>query len=115
MGMTFDKAFCVGKMCASPPSSSSSLEIKKMDGYSSYKLPLSSPMGFSPVPCYTCRRRHVKCDGIRPTCAKCAKKGVACLGYRKPLKWVGGSTVNVKRKENSQTGAEYGKNSEPQL
>lgn len=53
----------------------------------------------SDVPCYTCRRRHVKCDRILPHwyvpqirvtlftkqsySAKCAKKGVSCLGYRR--------------------------------
>ncbi|KAF2267582.1 hypothetical protein CC78DRAFT_541535 [Lojkania enalia] len=56
----------------------------------------------SDVPCYTCRRRHVKCDRQLPTCAKCAKKGVPCLGYRKPLRWAEGVAVRGKLKGKSQ-------------
>lgn len=57
----------------------------------------------SDVQCYTCRRRHVRCDRILPhwlvcipihnssplTCsgsAKCRKRGIQCLGYTKPLR-----------------------------
>ncbi|KAF2002571.1 hypothetical protein P154DRAFT_618624 [Amniculicola lignicola CBS 123094] len=58
--------------------------------------------GLSDVPCYTCRRRHVKCDRILPTCAKCAKKGVACLGYQKPLRWADGVAVRGKLKGKTQ-------------
>ncbi|KAH7125566.1 hypothetical protein B0J11DRAFT_308980 [Dendryphion nanum] len=56
----------------------------------------------SDVPCYTCRRRHVKCDRILPTCAKCAKKGVPCLGYQKPLRWADGVAVRGKLKGKSE-------------
>ncbi|KAF2016362.1 hypothetical protein BU24DRAFT_409470 [Aaosphaeria arxii CBS 175.79] len=52
----------------------------------------------SQEPCYTCRRRHVKCDRILPSCAKCAKKGVQCLGYQKPLRWADGVAVRGKLK-----------------
>ena len=56
----------------------------------------------SDVPCYTCRRRHVKCDRQLPTCAKCVKKGVPCLGYQKPLRWAEGVAVRGKLKGKSQ-------------
>lgn len=56
----------------------------------------------SDVPCYTCRRRHVKCDRTLPACAKCAKKGVPCLGYQKPLRWAEGVAVRGKLKGKSQ-------------
>lgn len=43
------------------------------------------------VPCWTCRRRRLRCDSLMPSCAKCTKAGIQCLGYRpeKPLVWVG--------------------------
>ncbi|KAK1979835.1 fungal-specific transcription factor domain-containing protein [Colletotrichum cereale] len=42
-------------------------------------------------PCWTCRRRRVRCDAIRPACVKCTRAGIQCLGYgpTKPLSWVG--------------------------
>ncbi|KAI6360752.1 hypothetical protein MCOR25_006639 [Pyricularia grisea] len=45
----------------------------------------------APVPCWTCRRRRLRCDSRMPSCAKCTKAGIQCLGYRpeKPLVWVG--------------------------
>ncbi|KAF2710769.1 hypothetical protein K504DRAFT_465825 [Pleomassaria siparia CBS 279.74] len=54
----------------------------------------------SDVPCYTCRRRHVVCDRlISPTgCSKCAKRGIQCLGYQKPLRWADGVAVRGKFK-----------------
>lgn len=38
--------------------------------------------------CDTCRRRHVKCDQVRPHCLTCKAVGVECAGYPKDLKWV---------------------------
>lgn len=32
-------------------------------------------------PCHTCRRQRLRCDASKPTCAKCAVRGVECLGY----------------------------------
>lgn len=42
-------------------------------------------------PCWTCRRRRLRCDNIKPSCVKCMRAGLDCLGYgpRKPLVWVG--------------------------
>lgn len=58
----------------------------------------------SDVDCWTCRRRHIKCDRIiSPTgCNKCAKKPVQCLGYQKPLRWAEGVAVRGKLKGKSQ-------------
>lgn len=37
--------------------------------------------------CSTCKRRKVKCDEQLPGCKRCAKIGVECPGYHKPVKW----------------------------
>ncbi|KAF2729877.1 hypothetical protein EJ04DRAFT_58094 [Polyplosphaeria fusca] len=94
---------CTGNMQSTSPSSS-----KKNDGSSKPTSPTSTnqPRGdgmaeLSDVQCYTCRRRHVKCDRQLPTCAKCAKKGVPCLGYQKPLRWAEGVAVRGKLKGKS--------------
>ncbi|KAL4958668.1 Zn(II)2Cys6 transcription factor domain-containing protein [Aspergillus stella-maris] len=34
--------------------------------------------------CENCRRRKKKCDEGRPTCERCKKAGISCLGYRSP-------------------------------
>ncbi|ORY07136.1 hypothetical protein BCR34DRAFT_28320 [Clohesyomyces aquaticus] len=84
-------------------SSSSSPPSRRTDKASRSGTP-SSPDELgetSDVPCYTCRRRHVKCDKMLPTCAKCAKKGVPCLGYLKPLRWAEGVAVRGKLKGKS--------------
>lgn len=31
--------------------------------------------------CWTCRRRHIKCDEQKPTCHRCTKAGYECQGY----------------------------------
>lgn len=31
--------------------------------------------------CFTCRRRHIKCDEVKPSCSKCAKVNIRCEGY----------------------------------
>ncbi|KAH6854712.1 hypothetical protein B0I37DRAFT_362857 [Chaetomium sp. MPI-CAGE-AT-0009] len=36
--------------------------------------------------CQTCRRRRVKCDKTRPTCARCTSSGHTCGGYEIPLR-----------------------------
>ncbi|KAF2651666.1 hypothetical protein K491DRAFT_681981 [Lophiostoma macrostomum CBS 122681] len=90
-----------------PSSSTSSTPSKKSDapprpGTPSVTQPPTGDLAEqSDVPCYTCRRRHVKCDRMLPTCAKCAKKGVPCLGYQKPLRWAEGVAVRGKLKGKS--------------
>ncbi|KAL5341377.1 hypothetical protein BJX70DRAFT_405965 [Aspergillus crustosus] len=37
--------------------------------------------------CRTCVKRRVKCDETRPTCQRCIKIGVECLGYHRPLQF----------------------------
>ncbi|KAF2471193.1 uncharacterized protein BDR25DRAFT_313817 [Lindgomyces ingoldianus] len=87
-------------------SSSSSPLSKRNERPSRSGTPTISPPDdleeISDVPCYTCRRRHVKCDRTLPACAKCAKKGVPCLGYLKPLRWAEGVAVRGKLKGKSQ-------------
>ncbi|KAF6818780.1 C6 finger domain-containing protein [Colletotrichum sojae] len=43
------------------------------------------------VPCWTCQRRRLRCDNLKPSCVKCTRAGLKCLGYdsQKPLVWVG--------------------------
>ncbi|KAJ5370419.1 Zn(2)-C6 fungal-type DNA-binding domain-containing protein [Penicillium cataractarum] len=39
--------------------------------------------------CHTCRRQRLRCDASKPTCNKCATRGVECLGYgAQPILWV---------------------------
>ncbi|KAE8366727.1 fungal-specific transcription factor domain-containing protein [Aspergillus caelatus] len=40
-------------------------------------------------PCWTCRRRRLKCDRALPICGKCTSSQRPCLGYSKdkPLRW----------------------------
>lgn len=49
--------------------------------------------------CASCRRRHVKCDQIRPTCLTCRAIGLICEGYSTDLKWMteGRATQPVRR------------------
>lgn len=35
----------------------------------------------------TCKKKRLKCDETKPSCAQCAKRNVACEGYRKDYKW----------------------------
>ncbi|KAK1674243.1 putative Zn(II)2Cys6 transcription factor [Colletotrichum godetiae] len=40
--------------------------------------------------CANCERRRIRCDRRRPQCVKCDKKGLACPGYDRRLRWVEG-------------------------
>ncbi|KAF1851806.1 uncharacterized protein K460DRAFT_401815 [Cucurbitaria berberidis CBS 394.84] len=37
--------------------------------------------------CITCKAKRLKCDETKPTCQQCAKRAVACGGYKKDFKW----------------------------
>ncbi|RMZ92613.1 hypothetical protein DV736_g152, partial [Chaetothyriales sp. CBS 134916] len=37
--------------------------------------------------CVTCKKKRLKCDETKPQCQQCAKRNVACEGYRKDYKW----------------------------
>ncbi|RAH75779.1 hypothetical protein BO86DRAFT_393978 [Aspergillus japonicus CBS 114.51] len=39
--------------------------------------------------CWTCRKRHVRCDERQPDCARCERAGFSCEGYATALNWVG--------------------------
>ncbi|EMT65554.1 Autophagy-related protein 2 [Fusarium odoratissimum] len=42
--------------------------------------------------CLTCRRRHVKCDQVKPVCLTCQACGETCDGFSNDLCWVGASS-----------------------
>lgn len=44
--------------------------------------------------CQTCRRRHLKCDLVKPTRLTCQAAGVLCETYRHELIWKTASTTN---------------------
>ncbi|PYI06510.1 hypothetical protein BO78DRAFT_116230 [Aspergillus sclerotiicarbonarius CBS 121057] len=46
-------------------------------------------------PCYTCRRRRIRCDQSRSPCAKCTTSGLQCFASR-PLTWVAGVAIRGK-------------------
>ncbi|KAI9795398.1 MAG: hypothetical protein M1833_007186 [Piccolia ochrophora] len=37
--------------------------------------------------CFTCRRRHLKCDRRRPYCSQCLETSKECSGYKTQLTW----------------------------
>ncbi|KAG5720610.1 hypothetical protein E4T56_gene4541 [Termitomyces sp. T112] len=43
-------------------------------GYSSDRTPRRTPMA-----CQFCRGRKLKCDGLRPLCSNCNKRGCPCV------------------------------------
>ncbi|EGX89442.1 Fungal transcriptional regulatory protein [Cordyceps militaris CM01] len=48
--------------------------------------------------CSTCTKRRIRCDGGRPTCFKCEKKGLECPGYGPRLRWADGMAIRGKLK-----------------
>ncbi|KAI5360641.1 putative zn(2)-C6 fungal-type DNA-binding domain-containing protein [Septoria linicola] len=38
--------------------------------------------------CGTCRRRHVKCDRVRPICLTCKAVGATCEGFTAEIRWM---------------------------
>ncbi|KAE8146812.1 fungal-specific transcription factor domain-containing protein [Aspergillus avenaceus] len=42
--------------------------------------------------CQTCRRRHVKCDQLQPSCLTCQAFGVPCEGYSTEIRWMSSKT-----------------------
>ena len=38
--------------------------------------------------CGTCRRRHVKCDQVRPICLTCKAVGAECEGFSAEIRWM---------------------------
>lgn len=37
--------------------------------------------------CFTCRRRKIACDQMRPVCGNCRRSGYVCDGYEIKLRW----------------------------
>lgn len=42
----------------------------------------------STVPCVSCKKRRVRCDASLPTCSRCPRDGIECLGYKNPTVWI---------------------------
>lgn len=40
--------------------------------------------------CWTCKRKRVQCDEVRPACKKCTSRGFTCGGYEIRLRWGAG-------------------------
>ncbi|KGO68399.1 hypothetical protein PITC_070240 [Penicillium italicum] len=40
--------------------------------------------------CWTCKKRRVQCDEMRPACRKCSDRGLTCEGYEIRLRWGAG-------------------------
>ncbi|KAJ5787339.1 hypothetical protein N7457_002329 [Penicillium paradoxum] len=40
--------------------------------------------------CWTCKKRRIQCDEVRPTCQKCSSRGITCEGYEIRLRWGAG-------------------------
>ncbi|KAL1620757.1 hypothetical protein SLS56_009527 [Neofusicoccum ribis] len=49
--------------------------------------------------CLSCKKRRVRCDSAKPTCARCPKDGIECPGYEKPTVWINHtqSSTSIKR------------------
>ncbi|KAL4895000.1 fungal-specific transcription factor domain-containing protein [Aspergillus ambiguus] len=50
-------------------------------------MPASKPRTKTFTGCWTCRKRHVKCDEQRPDCLRCRRSGRLCQGYGVRLGW----------------------------
>lgn len=40
--------------------------------------------------CWTCKRKRIQCDEVRPACGKCTLRGISCGGYEIRLRWGAG-------------------------
>jgi Fungal Zn(2)-Cys(6) binuclear cluster domain. len=40
--------------------------------------------------CWTCKKKRIQCDEMRPTCQKCSSRGLTCEGYEIRLRWGAG-------------------------
>ncbi|KAF9891862.1 hypothetical protein FE257_003347 [Aspergillus nanangensis] len=45
--------------------------------------------------CWTCRKRHVKCDEQRPECLRCRRSGRLCQGYSVRLEWTNANDSRI--------------------
>lgn len=45
--------------------------------------------------CATCRRRHVKCDQVKPQCLTCRAIGITCGGFSYGLRWMPSAAETV--------------------
>ncbi|KAF5346594.1 hypothetical protein D9758_013461 [Tetrapyrgos nigripes] len=49
--------------------------------YNAMQMPPEGPRvpKRTPMACQFCRGRKLKCDGVRPSCANCNRRGFPCL------------------------------------
>ncbi|KAJ6030144.1 hypothetical protein N7499_012562 [Penicillium canescens] len=40
--------------------------------------------------CWTCKKKRVQCDEVRPSCQRCSLRGITCEGYEIRLRWGAG-------------------------
>jgi hypothetical protein len=40
--------------------------------------------------CWTCKKKRVQCDEVRPSCQRCNLRGITCEGYEIRLRWGAG-------------------------
>ena len=40
--------------------------------------------------CWTCKKKRIQCDEMRPACRKCSSRGLTCEGYEIRLRWGAG-------------------------
>ncbi|KAK3298761.1 uncharacterized protein B0H64DRAFT_386095 [Chaetomium fimeti] len=71
---------------SNPPPSLDSGKVRK--SLNQLRLKHLIAMGRLPTSgyCQTCRKRRVKCDKARPTCARCISSGHTCGGYELPMR-----------------------------
>lgn len=50
----------------------------------------SHPRHRSHKGCWTCKRKRIQCDETRPSCKRCAERGLTCEGYEIRLRWGAG-------------------------
>lgn len=50
----------------------------------------SHPRHRSHKGCWTCKRKRIQCDEIRPGCRRCTERGLNCEGYEIRLRWGAG-------------------------
>jgi hypothetical protein len=40
--------------------------------------------------CWTCKKKRIQCDEVRPSCQRCSLRGITCEGYEIRLRWGAG-------------------------
>lgn len=65
-------------------------------------VPLQRPIVMEPEKaacCWTCKIRHVKCDGTPNACTQCTSRHVQCHGYGPMPSWMDGGSNEAREKQ----------------